>query len=140
MYPETIEIVRSHMTIIEPITPDELVEKTGLSRSTIYNVLSVLKAERHHVGKNLYGFTLPDEEIHTEIDTPGQIEDLSWAQYTSYAIDYVRKVHLQGNPTPESYVEGFQQIADTFQKIADHVRAVQHRPDWRLVLGLDKEQ
>lgn len=139
MYPETIEVIKAQLSEDEPKLPEQLVEQTGLSRATIYNGLSILRAIRHHVGKNQYAYTLNEETEKEPIEEPGTIGELSWAEYTTRALNYVKKIHLKGNPTAESYAEGFQQIADSFQLIADHVKEVQERPDWRLVLGLDKE-
>lgn len=140
MQRETLEIMKTHMSHTEPIMPAELMELVGVSRATVYNGLAALGAIRHHVGKNQFAYTLPEPSVERpEIDTPGIIDGISWAEYLGYALDYVKKIHLKGNPTPESYIKGFQQIADTFQTITDHVQEVADRPDWRLVLGIDKE-
>lgn len=141
MTTETVRVIKSHMSHTVPKTPAEIQEAAGVSRATVYNTLRVLKAERHHIGKNTFGYTLPEVVLDRgTVENPGIIDGVTWAEYVAQVLKYVQKIHLGGNPTPQSYVRGFQQIAGTFQLIADHVRAVEHRPDWRLVLGIDKEK
>ena len=139
MTPATLELVQKALSDDEPLEAREIAIRTDLSVATVYSALVILGARRHHVGKNTFAYTSGTRSAPTPVETPGTIEGMSWAEYTQLAIEYVSRVHLRGDPTAESFTTGFQQIADTFETIAAHVRAVEHRPDWRIVLGLDTD-
>ena len=134
---ESLELVRSAMSDTFPRRVDEIAEKSGLGRATVYNALAVLKADKHHVGKNDYAYTLRDEAILDLVEEPGTIEGISWREYTQRTLSYVSQVHFRGNPDPKGFEKGFRQISEAFALIAEHIHLVRERPDWRIVLGLD---
>jgi hypothetical protein len=112
-----------------------LADFTGYSKRTIYSALDVLKAIRHHVGRNSYAYSLPTD-VPEPIEDLGRIEGKSWRHVAHQVISVAGGIPLSGNVTATQYAEGFETLAERFNLLAEHARAVENRPDWKIVLGL----
>lgn len=122
-----------------PPTANEIAEDTDIPLSTVYVALKGIGAQRSKRGKNQFGYVLPDPSLIDFLSVErslGMIGGRTWADTAQRALSTARDARFADHLTAENYADGFENFGQRFLELAAHARAVQDRPDWKIVLGL----
>lgn len=118
----------------KPRTAQQVADALGVSLSTAYVALREAGAKRT---SSPHGYLYHPPTDRTEIANVGTVDGKTWNHAAREALNSFAEARLDPRYTAENYADGFEEMGKKLIELAAHARAVQDRPDWREVLGIE---